>query len=194
MYGQQQLQAYLRHHIALAQYFAQLVQQDARFEVAAPQRFGLVCFRLAGAPREANVQLLEAVNASGRCSVRSTGGWGAACRGCVGPAVGLQRVACNAGQCSQCLQRSRLPHGLASVLREASGERRLLSSTALLLAAERLLLPRPARPAGQAFLIHTELGGQYTLRLAVGAATTQKRHIDQAWQLLSEAATQVLAN
>jgi glutamate/tyrosine decarboxylase-like PLP-dependent enzyme len=65
MYGAQQLQAYLRHHIALAQHFAQLVQQDGRFEIAAPQRFGLVCFRLAGVPRELNVQLLEAVNATG---------------------------------------------------------------------------------------------------------------------------------
>jgi hypothetical protein len=48
--------------------------------------------------------------------------------------------------------------------------------------------------AGKAFLVHTELGRQYTLRLAVGAATTQRRHIDQAWQLLSEAATQLLAD
>lgn len=42
-------------------------------------------------------------------------------------------------------------------------------------------------------MIHTELAGEYTIRLAVGSATTQRRHIDQAWQLLSETATEVLA-
>lgn len=65
MYGEQQIQAYLRHHIALAQYFARLVQQDERFELAAPQRFGLVCFRLKGVGRQANAALLDAVNATG---------------------------------------------------------------------------------------------------------------------------------
>lgn len=43
------------------------------------------------------------------------------------------------------------------------------------------------------FLIHTELGGQYTLRLAVGSATTQRRHVEEAWQLLQDTATQLLA-
>jgi glutamate/tyrosine decarboxylase-like PLP-dependent enzyme len=66
MYGEQQIQAYLRHHIALAQYFARLVQQDERFELAAPQRFGLVCFRLKGVGRQANAALLDEVNATGK--------------------------------------------------------------------------------------------------------------------------------
>jgi hypothetical protein len=177
------LQAYLRHHIALAQYFARLVEQDARFEVAAPQRFGLVCFRLAGVPREANVRLLEAVNASGGCWARSQGRSGClvawlrgACsgercqrRGCRGAKGGGDCAACG-NRCASC---------------SAAERRRWLSGCGC---------PAPCCPAGEAFLIHTELGGQYTLRLAVGAATTQKRHIDQAWQLLSEAATQVLAD
>jgi aromatic-L-amino-acid decarboxylase len=50
-----------------------------------------------------------------------------------------------------------------------------------------------APPAGEVFMIHTELAGEYTIRLAVGSATTQRRHIDQAWQLLCETATEVLA-
>jgi aromatic-L-amino-acid decarboxylase len=70
MYGEQQIQAYLRHHIALAQYFARLVQQDERFELAVPQRFGLVCFRLKGVGRQANAELLDAVNATGRAGAQ----------------------------------------------------------------------------------------------------------------------------
>lgn len=45
MYGAEFIRAYLRHHIALAAAFAQRVDADPRFELAAPQRFGLVCFR-----------------------------------------------------------------------------------------------------------------------------------------------------
>jgi len=44
-YGAEKLRAYIRHHCALAAWFAQQMQGDARFELAAPQRFGLVCFR-----------------------------------------------------------------------------------------------------------------------------------------------------
>ena len=46
MYGAESLRQYIRHHVALAQYLADRVAEDARFEVAAPPRFGLVCFRL----------------------------------------------------------------------------------------------------------------------------------------------------
>jgi glutamate/tyrosine decarboxylase-like PLP-dependent enzyme len=46
-YGAEKLREYVRHHIALAQAFAALVAADSRFELAAPPRFGLVCFRWA---------------------------------------------------------------------------------------------------------------------------------------------------
>lgn len=45
MYGAERLRAYVRHHIALAAYFAGRARDDPRFEVVEPQRFGLVCFR-----------------------------------------------------------------------------------------------------------------------------------------------------
>ena len=35
-----------RHHIRLAETVAALARKDERFEVSAPPRFGLVCFRL----------------------------------------------------------------------------------------------------------------------------------------------------
>ena len=46
MYGRQGLQAYLRHHCALAASFALCVQGHPRFEVVAPPRLSLVCFAL----------------------------------------------------------------------------------------------------------------------------------------------------
>lgn len=65
MYGAEKLQGMLRHHIALGQWFAQQVAADDRFELAAPPRFGLTCFRLAGGNNEANKRLVETVNATG---------------------------------------------------------------------------------------------------------------------------------
>ncbi|EFJ40155.1 hypothetical protein VOLCADRAFT_108307 [Volvox carteri f. nagariensis] len=109
MYGAEKLRSYLRHHIAMAQVFAAEVTSDPRFELAAPQRFGLVCFRLRDVPREVNEALLDEINSSGRM-----------------------------------------------------------------------------------FLIHTELGGRFTLRLAVGSATTQLEHVEAAWREVREAADRVL--
>jgi glutamate/tyrosine decarboxylase-like PLP-dependent enzyme len=45
-YGRAGLQAYLRHHLALAAGVEARVRADSRFELAAPPRFALVCFRL----------------------------------------------------------------------------------------------------------------------------------------------------
>eukprot|EP00884_Botryococcus_braunii_P016629 jgi/Botrbrau1/364/Bobra.110_2s0021.1 len=61
-YGLEGLRAYIRHHVALAKHFAGLMERDSRFQLAAPPRFGLVCFRLQGATREKMAELLEAVN------------------------------------------------------------------------------------------------------------------------------------
>lgn len=45
MYGAESLREYIRHHVALAQWLTERVAEDPRFEIAAPTRFGLVCFR-----------------------------------------------------------------------------------------------------------------------------------------------------
>ena len=42
-------------------------------------------------------------------------------------------------------------------------------------------------------LTHTRVNGRYTLRLAVGAPLTGPEHVDRAWDLLSAAATDILA-
>ncbi|RQX19948.1 aspartate aminotransferase family protein, partial [Micromonospora ureilytica] len=46
-----------------------------------------------------------------------------------------------------------------------------------------------ANATGRVYLTHTRVAGRYTLRLAVGAPQTTEAHIDEAWTLLSEAAT-----
>jgi glutamate/tyrosine decarboxylase-like PLP-dependent enzyme len=44
-YGTAGLRDYIGHKAGLASHFAGLVRGDARFELTAPPRFGLVCFR-----------------------------------------------------------------------------------------------------------------------------------------------------
>ncbi len=63
-YGIEGLQYHVRQHIKLAQAFAQWVQGDDRFELAAPAPLNLVCFRVKGSD-EQNQQLLEKLNQSG---------------------------------------------------------------------------------------------------------------------------------
>jgi aromatic-L-amino-acid decarboxylase len=63
-YGLEGLRRHVRHHVALAQRFADWVRGDPRFEVVAPVPLGLVCFRLRGDDAR-NERLLEALNATG---------------------------------------------------------------------------------------------------------------------------------
>ncbi|WP_330180261.1 aminotransferase class V-fold PLP-dependent enzyme [Nocardia sp. NBC_01503] len=70
-YGVEGLRAHLRHSVALAQEFAAWVSADERFELIAPHRLSLVCFRLRGAD-EPNQRLLESLNASGRIYLSHT--------------------------------------------------------------------------------------------------------------------------
>lgn len=111
-YGSQSLRSYVRHHYALAQWFARAISEDARFELAARPRFGLVCFRLSSDPgntleanNQANKDLLDTINADGRV-----------------------------------------------------------------------------------FLIHTELKGRFTLRMAIGSTGTQLLHVQKALAIIKEAA------
>jgi aromatic-L-amino-acid decarboxylase len=63
-YGAGGLRRHIRHHVALALAFADRVAADPRFEIAAPVRLSLVCFRLR-AGDDASRRLLESLNASG---------------------------------------------------------------------------------------------------------------------------------
>ena len=70
-FGADGVRALLREHMRLARLFAQWIEADDRFELAAPVPFSVVCFRAtprgvyAAALDDFNLQLLDAVNASG---------------------------------------------------------------------------------------------------------------------------------
>jgi aromatic-L-amino-acid/L-tryptophan decarboxylase len=55
---------------------------------------------------------------------------------------------------------------------------------------ERLL--RQVNATGQAYLTHTKVDGRYVLRLAVGAPSTEERHVAATWKLIQAAAEDVL--
>jgi aromatic-L-amino-acid decarboxylase len=63
-YGIEGLQHHIREHVRLAQQFAGWVREDSRFELAAPVRLNLICFRLR-AGDEANQLLMDRLNGSG---------------------------------------------------------------------------------------------------------------------------------
>jgi aromatic-L-amino-acid decarboxylase len=45
--------------------------------------------------------------------------------------------------------------------------------------------------SGKLYLTHTKLDGKFTLRLCVGQAHTQAIHVERAWQLIQQMATQL---
>jgi aromatic-L-amino-acid decarboxylase len=69
--GRQGLQAMIREHVRLAAEFESWVAEEPGWEVCAPRRFSLVCFRRDGSDAE-NEALLERVNASGEVFLSHT--------------------------------------------------------------------------------------------------------------------------
>lgn len=51
----------------------------------------------------------------------------------------------------------------------------------------------PLHSAGLAFMVGTDLDGQFTLRVAVGQSTTQLEHVQRVWATIQEQAGKVLA-
>lgn len=78
LYGVENLQRYIRNHIELAKQFEELVAQDPRFEIVAPRKFALVCFRLLPPHRnedfsnKLNHDLLDTVNSTGKVYISHT--------------------------------------------------------------------------------------------------------------------------
>jgi len=98
------IQQRVRQHVALAQDMVGWIQCDPRFELAAPAKLNLVCFRHRGGD-EINQRILDRVNASGKL-----------------------------------------------------------------------------------FMSHTRLHDRLTLRFCVGQTNTERRHVEQAWKRICEAA------
>ena len=63
-YGVEGLQYHIREHLRLAQQFVDWVSGDERFELAAPAKLNLVCFRLRSGDGD-NQRLMDRLNASG---------------------------------------------------------------------------------------------------------------------------------
>ena len=103
-FGVEGIQERIRVHVQLAKDFADWVQADPRFELAARRTLALVCFRHRGGD-EANRRILEALNESGKI-----------------------------------------------------------------------------------FLSHTRLNDRMTLRFSIAQTNTERRHVEQAWRLIQEAA------
>lgn len=70
-YGREGIEEMLRDSIRLAQVLKSLVEADADFEIAAPVRLSLVCFRHRGTD-EVNRQLLADLNETGRLFLSQT--------------------------------------------------------------------------------------------------------------------------
>jgi aromatic-L-amino-acid/L-tryptophan decarboxylase len=70
-YGREGLQRILREHVRLAELFAGWVDDDADWELVAPQSFSLVVFRRNGTDEE-NEALLERVNRGGEIFISHT--------------------------------------------------------------------------------------------------------------------------
>ncbi len=63
-HGRSGLQAHIRSGISLAEMFERWVADEPGWELCAPRRFSVVCFRLDG-PNDRNQEVLERVNATG---------------------------------------------------------------------------------------------------------------------------------
>jgi aromatic-L-amino-acid decarboxylase len=69
--GREGLQAMIREHVRLAAEFERWVEDEPGWEVCAPRRFSLVCFRRDGTDAD-NAALLERVNAGGEVFLSHT--------------------------------------------------------------------------------------------------------------------------
>ncbi|GBP60907.1 Aromatic-L-amino-acid decarboxylase [Eumeta japonica] len=65
LYGVENLQKFIRNHIAQAHLFEKLCAADERFEIVEEVIMGLVCFRLKGS-NELNEELLKRINGRGK--------------------------------------------------------------------------------------------------------------------------------
>jgi aromatic-L-amino-acid decarboxylase len=63
-YGMEGLQYHIRKHVKIAAQFAEWLNQDERFEIAAPVPLNLVCFRHKGGD-EVNQRIMDRLNRSG---------------------------------------------------------------------------------------------------------------------------------
>jgi aromatic-L-amino-acid decarboxylase len=71
-FGREGLAARIRDHLRLAKLFTTWIDNDDRFELAAPTVMGVVCFRLRNADDETHATLIEKINAGGKTYLMQT--------------------------------------------------------------------------------------------------------------------------
>ena len=70
-FGRDRLAAIIRGHVGMAREFAAWIQDDPRFELAAPVPLSLVCFRWKGSDAD-NQRLMDSVNSTGKAFLSHT--------------------------------------------------------------------------------------------------------------------------
>jgi aromatic-L-amino-acid decarboxylase len=71
-FGRAGMAARIREHLRLARLFADWVESDSRFELAAPVVMGVVCFRLRESGDDENSRIVEKINTSGKAYLTQT--------------------------------------------------------------------------------------------------------------------------
>lgn len=75
-FGREKLAAIIREHLRLAKLFGEWIENDDRFELAAPVMMGVVCFRFIAADEtkidKLNSDVVERINVSGRAYITQT--------------------------------------------------------------------------------------------------------------------------
>lgn len=64
-FGLRGMRERISYHLELARYFAHLIEESEEFELALPVSLSLVCFRLAGADDDRQLELMETINREG---------------------------------------------------------------------------------------------------------------------------------
>jgi aromatic-L-amino-acid decarboxylase len=70
-FGRDRMAAIIREHVQMANEFAEWVNADADFEIAAPHPLALVCFRWNRSDKK-NELLMHAINATGKAFLSHT--------------------------------------------------------------------------------------------------------------------------
>ena len=54
-------------------------------------------------------------------------------------------------------------------------------------------LLKTVNATGKIYITHTKLAGRYTLRMAIGATHTERRHVEAAWRVIHQTAAKLQA-
>src|SRR3954452_16153616 len=71
-FGREGMVSRIREHVRLPKLFADWIKADDRFELAAPVSMGVVCFKFSKGDDQANSEIVERINASGRVYLTQT--------------------------------------------------------------------------------------------------------------------------